>query len=166
MRSLLESRHEISKNVLCATSKASDQPAHMRSLISGFVSRLKTLRVLSCGLNIIWSFLAKKEAAQADSILVKMPHGLKSHVVVITLFPEDNWRSNYEVQQGCDYLYAHYDIKLVKALLLVIIEAASVSFEVRPRGYKTFFMLNSTEHKIYHAQKCYKANNCWHLNIY
>ena len=28
-----EPRHEISNNVVCATSKASDQPAHMRSLI-------------------------------------------------------------------------------------------------------------------------------------
>ena len=28
-----EPLHEISNNVVCATSKASDQPAHMRSLI-------------------------------------------------------------------------------------------------------------------------------------
>ena len=32
--------HEISNNVVCATSKASDQPAHMRSLIRGFAGRL------------------------------------------------------------------------------------------------------------------------------
>ena len=31
--------HEISKNVVCATSKASDQPAHTRSLIRAFASR-------------------------------------------------------------------------------------------------------------------------------
>ena len=24
----------------------------------------------------------------------------------------------------------------------------------RPRGYKTSFMINSTEHEIYHAPKC------------
>ena len=35
--------HDISNNVVCATSKASDQPAHMRSLIRAFVSRLNTL---------------------------------------------------------------------------------------------------------------------------
>ena len=29
--------HEISNNVVCATSKASDQPAHMRSLIRAFL---------------------------------------------------------------------------------------------------------------------------------
>ena len=32
--------HEISKNVLCATSEVSDQPAHTRSLIRTFASRL------------------------------------------------------------------------------------------------------------------------------
>ena len=32
--------NEISKNVVCATSKASDQTAHMRSLIRAFASRL------------------------------------------------------------------------------------------------------------------------------
>ena len=35
--------HEISNNVVGATSKASDQPAHMRSLIRAFASRLSIL---------------------------------------------------------------------------------------------------------------------------
>ena len=35
--------HEISNNVVCATSKASDQPAHRRSLIRAFASRLSIL---------------------------------------------------------------------------------------------------------------------------
>ena len=38
-----EAVHEISNNVVCATSKASDQPAHMRSLIRAFASRLSIL---------------------------------------------------------------------------------------------------------------------------
>ena len=62
--------------------------------------------------------------------------------------------------------------------------------EIRPRGYKTFFVLNSVEHEILNAHKyknikkfgifkaqlsleCYfsrsymlNANNCWHFNIY
>ena len=50
--------HEISNNVVCATSKASDQPAHTRSLIRTFASRLNILWVLSYWLNIIWSFWA------------------------------------------------------------------------------------------------------------
>ena len=35
-----EPRHEISNIVVCATSKGSDQPAHMRNLIRAFASRL------------------------------------------------------------------------------------------------------------------------------
>ena len=35
--------HEISNNVVCATSKTSDQPAHTRSLIRAFASRLSIL---------------------------------------------------------------------------------------------------------------------------
>ena len=35
--------HEISNNVVCATSKASDQPAHTHSLIRTFASRLSIL---------------------------------------------------------------------------------------------------------------------------
>ena len=39
--------HEISNNVVYATSKASDQPARMRSLIRAFASRLSILRLSS-----------------------------------------------------------------------------------------------------------------------
>ena len=35
--------HEFSNNVVCATSKASDHPAHTRSLIRAFASRLSIL---------------------------------------------------------------------------------------------------------------------------
>ena len=35
--------HDISYNVVCATSKASDQPAHTRSLIRAFASRMSIL---------------------------------------------------------------------------------------------------------------------------
>ena len=38
---------EISNNVVCATSKGSDQPAHARSLIRAIASRLYILLVLS-----------------------------------------------------------------------------------------------------------------------
>ena len=40
---LIEPVHEISNNVACATSKASDQPAHTRSLIRAFARRLSIL---------------------------------------------------------------------------------------------------------------------------
>ena len=51
-----EPRHEISNNMVCATSKGSDQQAHMHSLIRAFASRLNILWVLSYRLNKIWSF--------------------------------------------------------------------------------------------------------------
>ena len=35
--------HEISNNAVCATSNASDQPAHTRSLIRAFARRLDIL---------------------------------------------------------------------------------------------------------------------------
>ena len=44
---LYEPQHEISNNVVCATSKASDQPAHTRSLVRAFACRLNILLVLS-----------------------------------------------------------------------------------------------------------------------
>ena len=40
---IIEPVHEISNNVVCATSKASDQPAHTRSLIRAFACRLSIL---------------------------------------------------------------------------------------------------------------------------
>ena len=51
-----EPRHDISNNVVCATSKGSDQPAHTRSLIRAFASRLTILWLLSYWTNIISSF--------------------------------------------------------------------------------------------------------------
>ena len=38
-----EPRHEISNNVVCATRKGSDQPAHTCNLIRAFASRLNIL---------------------------------------------------------------------------------------------------------------------------
>ena len=40
---IFEARHEISNNMVCANSKDSDQPAHKRSLIKDFASRLNIL---------------------------------------------------------------------------------------------------------------------------
>ena len=38
--------------------------------------------------------------------------------------------------------------------------------KIWPRGYKTFFMLNSAEHEIFSANKYENANNSWHFHIY
>ena len=42
-----EPRNEIFNNVVCATSKGSDQPVRTHSLIRAFTSRLNIIRVLS-----------------------------------------------------------------------------------------------------------------------
>ena len=44
---IFEPRHEISNNVVCATSKDSDKPAHTHILIRAFASRLNILWMLS-----------------------------------------------------------------------------------------------------------------------
>ena len=51
-----ELRHDISTIVVCAISKGSDQPAHMRSLIRAFASRLNITWLLSYWTNFILSF--------------------------------------------------------------------------------------------------------------
>ena len=40
---IIEPVHEVSNNVVCGTSKASDQPAHMCSLIRAFACRLSII---------------------------------------------------------------------------------------------------------------------------
>ena len=42
-----EPPHKIYYNVVCAASKGSGQPAHMRSLIRAFACRLNIIRLLS-----------------------------------------------------------------------------------------------------------------------
>ena len=43
MQYTYEPQHEVSNNVLCATSKCSDQPVHKRSLATAFASRWNIL---------------------------------------------------------------------------------------------------------------------------
>ena len=84
-----EPRHEISNNVVCATSKASDQPAYMRSLIRCFASRLNIQGVLSYWPNIIKSSKAWKGAAQADlSIHLSTCHIVGNHMLWLVCIPD------------------------------------------------------------------------------
>ena len=94
-----EPRHEISNNVVCATSKASDQPAQSRSLIRVFASRLNILWVLSYWLNIICSFKAYKEAAHARLSL----HLSICHIVETSCrgsYALHNWATTCQNQQN------------------------------------------------------------------
>ena len=74
--------HEISNNVVCATSKASDQHILMRSLIRAFASRLKFSMIVKLLTEHHLEFLSLKGGftCSSESIHVKMPHCLKSLV--------------------------------------------------------------------------------------
>ena len=67
--------HEISNNVVCATSKASDQPAHTHSLIIAFPMSVKLLTEHNL------EFLNLKEgcAGSSEATCLKMPQCFKSH---------------------------------------------------------------------------------------
>ena len=90
--------HEISNNVVCATSKASDQPAHARSLNRAFASRLSILGLLRHHLE----FLSLKGGCRgsSDSVHVKMPHCWKSHsladyYVILCYLLHGSWKNNF-----------------------------------------------------------------------
>ena len=75
--------HEISNNVVCATSKASDQPAHTRSLIRAFASRLidyyMTVKLLTEH-NLEFLSVIGSCRGSSEFTLVKMPHCWKLHI--------------------------------------------------------------------------------------
>ena len=92
--------HEISNNVLCATSKASDQPAHMSSLIWAFASRLNILWMLSYWLNSIWRYYAYKEAAEAGlSLHLSKYHIVWNHMSRLILFSWETIRYLWYVSE-------------------------------------------------------------------
>ena len=79
--------HEISNSVVCATSKGSDQPAHMCSLIRAFACRLI---FYDCYLltEQHLKFLSLKGGCTGlfESNHVKMPHGWISRIVAQLYF--------------------------------------------------------------------------------
>ena len=78
--------------LVCATSKASDHPAHTRSLIRAFASRLSILWLLSYWLNTICSLSLKGGCrGSSESTLVKMSNCWKFHAAV-----------NYKLLRVCD----------------------------------------------------------------
>ena len=79
---IIEPRHELANNVICATSKASDKPAHMRSLVRAFASRLGHSITVKLRTEHHLEFLSLKGGCtvSSESKLVEMPHCWKSHV--------------------------------------------------------------------------------------
>ena len=74
---IIEPRHEISNNVVCATSKAADQLAHMRSLIRAFASRLNNSMNIKLLSEHHYEFLRLKRGCTGLSSL----HLSKCHIV-------------------------------------------------------------------------------------
>ena len=75
--------------MVCATSKASDQPAHARSLIRAFTSRLNILSVkLLTEHHLELPSLKGGCTGSSESTLVKMPHCWKSHVTAHNMIQE------------------------------------------------------------------------------
>ena len=52
-------RHEISNNIVCATSKCSDQPVHMYSLIRAFACRLNMPKLKRRLHGLAWVYLCQ-----------------------------------------------------------------------------------------------------------
>ena len=68
--------------MVCATSKASDLPAHTRSLSIAFASRLNFSMIVKLLTEHHLEFLSLNggRIGSSESTLVKMPHCSKSHV--------------------------------------------------------------------------------------
>ena len=73
---------EISNNVVCATSKASDQPVRIRAVSHEYSL---TVRLLTEHHLVFFSFKAVCTGS-SESVLVKMPHCWKSHVTAHMLW--------------------------------------------------------------------------------
>ena len=85
MHTLFEPVHEISNNVVCATSKASDQPAHTRSLIRAFASMINKLLTEH---HLEFLSLKGGDRGSSESTHVEMPHCFKSHVTAHLALPQ------------------------------------------------------------------------------
>ena len=107
-----EPRHEISNNVICATSKGSDQPAHKRSLIRAFASSLNVLGLLSHWPNIIMVFLSLKGGCTGPS--EHTLHCSKSHAASKISFPLETSLYSYVLACVCsNFLIAKISINKV-----------------------------------------------------
>ena len=81
------------------TTKGSDQPAHMRSLIRAFASHFNILWILSDWLDIIWSVSKlKRWLHRLVWVYDRMPHCWKSRATAHFLLP--SWTQNGQTLQG------------------------------------------------------------------
>ena len=124
--------------MVCATSKASDQPVHIRSLIKAFASCLNILWLFSYWPNIILSFLSLKQGCTGSSECtpVKMPHCWKSCVTAhVCYFTKTSW--------VCQYVF---------------IVSKSVSWVLLSKMFEILFFLPISFIKCF---GCYKELSFW-----
>ena len=78
--------------MVCATSKGSDQPAHMHSLIRAFISLFEYSMRVKLPTERHLEFLSIKGGCtgSSESTLVKIPHSWKSHVIAHILLNDTN----------------------------------------------------------------------------
>ena len=94
--------HEISNNVVCVTSKASDQPAHMRGLIraiAGYFEYSMTVKLL-IEHHLQFQSLKGDYEGSPGSAVVKMSNCWKSHAAA--QFSYYSYRINYNT-----FMYIH-----------------------------------------------------------
>ena len=71
-------------NFVCAIIKDSDQPVHTRRLNRAFAGRLNNLWLLNYLPNLIWGFLAQKEAVCTRTVFQKEASGTGDHVLLLS----------------------------------------------------------------------------------
>ena len=83
LKTIHEPVHDISNNVVCLTSKASDQPAHMRSLIRAIAGLFDYSMIVKLLIEHYLQFLSLKGGCRgsSESTVVKMSNCWKSHPV-------------------------------------------------------------------------------------
>ena len=93
--------HGISNNVVCATNKVSDQPAHTRSLIRAFACHLSIICPIKLQTEHHFKFLSSKGGwtGSYESTLVKTPHCWKSHVTAQIEIKHGNARHVFSFTQ-------------------------------------------------------------------
>ena len=106
----IEPVHEISNNVVCATSKASNQPAHTHSLIRAFASHLNIVWVLSYWLNTFGVSKLKRRlqrlvwvyTCQNATLLEITCHG---SIGKIALFQYPRWMPSWIKQHLLNHIF-------------------------------------------------------------
>ena len=156
--------------LLHANNKDQDQPAHSHSLISTFVIRyLESIKVqlAQCKISIFQLVFVAEQASLA--LLARNPRRVflrhspyNNKLPIVFSFQNNSLFQNSslllkEIDWTCDCLQ---EVKGCIVLLwvkcgyyMVIQTVAIVIFTIRPEGYKTFFMLNLTEHDFSTAHK-------------